>query len=326
MNGTLPISLRKPIYPQVATILLLAAAIFVPAVAGPAAASDQPSPAELVRLTVANEVAADKDTSVKHLFRSRKETGHGSQTRFYVETSDCMAVMVVANDDQPLNAEQLQQEENHLDGLRNSPEQIKHKQAQEKEDAEHTLRIVKALPDAFLYEYAGDQNEAGAIKTANPVVRLKFKPNPDYSPPSRVEQVLTGMKGELWIDEHSRRLLKIDGTLFKDVSFGWSILGHLNPGGHFLVEQADAGDGTWDVTHMSLSFTGKILLFKNLSIKSDEVFSGYQRVPANTTFAQAVDMLKAEEAKFAQDLSGKSAPISNGQAKNLRLEPEKSPH
>ena len=31
---------------------------------------------------------------------------------------------------------------------------------------------------------------------------------------------------------------------------------------------------------MSLSFTGKILLFKNIAIKSDEVFSNFRRVPA----------------------------------------------
>lgn len=50
---------------------------------------------------------------------------------------------------------------------------------------------------------------------------------------------------------------------------------------------------------MSLRFTGKILLFKNLSIKSDEVFSDFRRVRASTTFAQGVEMLKAEEAKLA---------------------------
>ncbi len=52
---------------------------------------------------------------------------------------------------------------------------------------------------------------------------------------------------------------------------------------------------------MSLSFTGKILLFKSISIKSDEVFSDFRRVPDNTTFAQGVEMLKAEEAKLAEN-------------------------
>jgi hypothetical protein len=42
-------------------------------------------------------------------------------------------------------------------------------------------------------------------------------------------------------------------------------------------------------------------LFKSIVIKSDEVFSDFRRVPADTTFAQGVEMLKAEEAKLAEN-------------------------
>jgi hypothetical protein len=87
--------------------------------------------------------------------------------------------------------------------------------------------------------------------------------------------------------------------LFREVGFGWGILGHLDKGGHFLIEQRDVGDGAWDISHMSLSFTGKILLFKSIAIKSDEVFSDFRRVPDDTTFAQGVKILEAEEARLA---------------------------
>jgi hypothetical protein len=54
---------------------------------------------------------------------------------------------------------------------------------------------------------------------------------------------------------------------------------------------------------MSLNFTGKILLLKNLSIQSTEVFSNFKRVPSDLTFAQAIELLKKEEAALAQSLS-----------------------
>jgi hypothetical protein len=54
---------------------------------------------------------------------------------------------------------------------------------------------------------------------------------------------------------------------------------------------------------MALAFTGKILLFKTLAIKSEEVFSDFRRVPAGTTFAQGIEMLKAREASLAQNRS-----------------------
>jgi len=266
----------------------------------PSVPADSPSPIELVQAAVANEVTAANDDSIKHMFRSRKQTSQGSQTRLYVETREAMAGMTIAYNDQPLTPEQMQGEEDHLTAFVKDPEQLNHKHSQEQETAEHTLRIVKALPGAFLYDYDGEEHGSADLgKEGDRLVRLRFRPNPAYRSPSRVEQVLEGMQGFLLIDSASHRIARIDGTLFKEVGFGWGILGHLDKGGHFLVEQCDGGDGSWDVSRMSLRFTGRILLFKSLAIKSDEVFSDFRPVPGDTTFAQGVQMLKAEEAKLA---------------------------
>jgi hypothetical protein len=260
------------------------------------------SPVELVRFAVAHEVAAANDSSTKHMFRSHKQTLQGSQTRLYVETQEAMAGMTIAYNDQPLTPEQMQGEKSRLTELAGSPEQLRRKHSQEQETADRTLRIVKALPDAFLYDYDGEEKGTMDIgKDAAPLVRLKFRPNPEYRPPSHVEDVLTGMQGFLLIDSAARRIARIDGTLFKEVGFGWGILGHLDKGGHFLVEQRDVGDDSWEVSRMSLIFTGKILLFKSLAIKSEEVFSNFRRVPDGTTFAQGVEILEAEEAKLAEN-------------------------
>jgi len=197
-----------------------------------------------------------------------------------------------------------------LGGLLASPEQLQRKHAQEQDNAERTLRIVKALPDAFLYQLDGEEiGTPGMSRAGVRLIRLKFRPDPGYQPPSHVEQMLEGMQGVILIDPVAKRIAKIDGTLFKEVSFGWGILGHLDKGGHFEVEQADLGDGSWGIAHMSLRFNGKILLFKSISINSDEVFSDFRRVPAETTFAQGVEMLKAELATLAQKgMKNREAP------------------
>jgi hypothetical protein len=265
-------------------------------------ASESTSPIELVRAAVANEVAASNNAQLKHRFRSRKETRAGSQTRLYVETRDAIAAMTIAYDDHPLSAQQMHDEKARLDRLAANPEELKHKHSQEKNDAEHTERIVRALPDAFLYEYDGRESSTASLgKQGDELIRLKFRPNPAYSPPSRVEEVLKGMQGIVLIDPVVRRIARIDGTLFKEVNFGWGFFGHLDKGGHFRVDQGDLGDGTWDITHMQLNFTGKILMIKSLNMSSEEVFSDFQRVPADTTFAKGVEMLKEEEAKLAAD-------------------------
>jgi hypothetical protein len=212
-----------------------------------------------------------------------------------------MAGITIAYNDKPLAPEQTRSEEARLADLVSHPEQLSRKHTQEQESADRTLRIVKALPDAFLFDYDGEQPGTPDLGLdGDRMVRLKFRPNPAYRPPSHVEDVLIGMQGIVLIDSEARRIARIDGTLFKEVSFGWGILGHLDKGGHFLVEQRNVGDGSWDVSRMSLGFTGKILLFKSIAIKSEEVFSDFRRVPADTTFAQGVELLKTEHARLAQ--------------------------
>jgi hypothetical protein len=265
--------------------------------------ADQPSesPVELVRRTVQREIAPGNGNA-RAMFLDRKETPHGAQTKLIVETREGMAGMLIAINDKPLTPEQLQTEEARLSELANNQEALKKKQKSEKEDAERENRIMKALPDAFLYEPGGTTVGSQTIgKAGDQLVRLKFRPNPKYTPPSHVEQVLTGMQGYVLIDADQHRIAKIDGTLTKEVGFGWGILGHLDRGGHFLVEQAEVTQGDWEVTHMSLSFTGKELLFKSLNIRSDEVFSNFRPAPSNLNFAQGVELLKKQEAELAEN-------------------------
>jgi hypothetical protein len=213
-----------------------------------------------------------------------------------------MAGMAVAYDGNPLTTQQRQAEEARLEQLMNSPEELAKKRQREKEDTERVTRIVRAMPDAFLYEYAGTEpGKPGLGKEGDELIRLNFRPNPKYEPPSRVEQVLSGMQGVLLIDANRRRIARIDGTLFKDVGFGWGILGHLDKGGHFLVEQGDVGDGTWDMRRIGLAFTGKILIFKHLDIKSTETYSDFRSVSTGLTFAQGVELLKKQEATLAEN-------------------------
>ncbi|HEY7095130.1 MAG TPA: hypothetical protein VH437_00270 [Terriglobales bacterium] len=250
------------------------------------------SPEELVRRTVQNELKTD---STKFMFRERKENEHGSQTKLMVQTKDAMAGMLIEVDDKQIGPDQRLQEETRLRHIASDPETLHRKQKQEKEDSGRAAQIMRALPDAFLYERDGSEvGTQGVGKQGDELVRLKFKPNPKYNPPSRTEQVLTGMQGYMLIDEKAQRLAKIDGTLFKDVAFGWGILGHLDKGGRFIVRQGEIAPGHWDVTTMDLDFTGKILLFKSLKIKSKETYSDFLPVPPDLTFAQGIDLLKKQ--------------------------------
>jgi len=58
---------------------------------------------------------------------------------------------------------------------------------------------------------------------------------------------------------------------------------------------------------MGLRFTGKLLLFKSLNIKSEEWFRDFRPIPVDVTFAQGIEMLKKENASVAASLPPKNS-------------------
>ena len=276
--------------PRAAGLLLLALALIA---STSAAQSPTPNPAELVRRAVQNEVRTDANTHF--MFKDERKTGHSSQTKLIVETREATAGMVIEQDGQPLTPQQQRAEDARLQDYIRNPEQLAWKRRQEKDNADRTLAIIKALPDAFVYE--ADGTTPGSSQVGKPgamLVRLKFHPNPKYDPPSREQQVLTGMYGHVLLDPNANRIAEIEATLERQVAFGWGILGHLDRGGHFLVQQAEVSSQQWDLTRMDLAFTGKILLFKSLTVQSSDVFSDFCPVPPDISFTQGVEMLHKE--------------------------------
>jgi len=296
---------------RIAPLFTIAAALVLSAslTAAQVPAEANISPSVLVRKAVQHELHENSNSTARFQFKDQHTTPHLSQVKLMVETREATAGLIIAQNGAPLNAEQRQAENARLRNYVNHPEELNRKRRQEREDAERTTKIIRAMPDAFVYQAEGRQQGTATVgRQGHELVRLKFRPNPDYNPPSRVEQVLTGMQGTLLIDANENRIAEIDGTLQRQVGFGWGILGHLDRGGRFLVQQADVGNGHWEVTRMELLFTGKILLFKSLNIRSTDIFSDFRQVPSDLSFAQGVELLQKQAADVnAQQQQGKVA-------------------
>jgi len=107
------------------------------------------------------------------------------------------------------------------------------------------------------------------------------------------------LQGFVLIDAEQYRLASIDATLFKDVAFGWGILGHLNRGGRFVIQQQNIADDLWQASSITFDFTGKVLFMKTINIRSTEVFSDFHRIPTELTFIQTLEMMKHQGSLLA---------------------------
>jgi hypothetical protein len=252
-------------------------------------AQDPPGdPVALVRSASWNELHAS-NSGRPFRFRLRKQDENGSTTKDIIETKDGDIARLIAVNDQPLTPEKAKAERARLDNLLAHPELQARRHKREQEDSSRSNEMIRLLPDAFLYTYRG------IVNTANgPAYRLSFVPNQNFIPPDREAQVYHGMAGELWINCAEKRMTRLDAHLISDVDFGWGIVGRLFKGGTILVEQQDVGSGHWESTHLKLNLNGKILMLKNLVIRSTEDGSGYKPVSNSLTYQDAIRMLESE--------------------------------
>jgi hypothetical protein len=253
------------------------------------------SPDVLVRQVVNNELKQSLDSGALYSFKQRTEKPKGTTTKQMVETPDGVIGRIVLKDGEPLTPDEQKKEDERINRLLD-PSQMRDKRKEQKEDEERTRTMVRAMPDAFIYKYQG--TETG--KNGQELVRMHFTPNPKFNPPSRETLVFQGMEGDMWVDPHAMRMAKIDGTMTRDVTIGWGILGRLDKGGRFIVEQGEVAKGHWDTTKLALDFTGKALIFKSIRIKSTDTFSDFRPVP-RMTVAQALDYLRKGDVQAAAD-------------------------
>jgi hypothetical protein len=167
-------------------------------------------------------------------------------------------------------------------------------------DTNKEERLFAMLPKAFFFEYGGTEGN---------LVRLTFRPDPAFSPPTHEAQVFHHMAGEVLIDPQTKRLAAIDGRLISRVNFFWGLLGHLNKGGTFSVRRADVGGGNWKLMRLKVNMHGVALFFKTIGVQENERYEDYEQIPAAMTVQQAVAQLEqAFQSANAATKSGISSP------------------
>jgi hypothetical protein len=243
-------------------------------------------PAKIVRDASYNELHSSKPGR-SFSYRQHKVDSKGSMVKEIVETKDGDVARLIEKDGKPLPPEEEQAEIDRLNNLLAHPEVQEHRHKKEQEDSARGDGMVRMLPDAFLFTFDGMVEGPNGL-----CYRLKFRPNPAFTPPDREGEVYHGMVGELWVDQAQLRLVKIDAHLISDVNFGWGVLGRLYKGGSILVQNADVGLHHWETIHMKLNLRGKLLMLKSVDFSTTEDFSDFKIQPQELGYQEAIRLLQ----------------------------------
>jgi hypothetical protein len=252
----------------------------------------QLSPDQLVRQVIHHELEAEHNDHSHWMLRLQEtKPGTGTRTEEIVQTNQGWVRRLLAINGHPLNAKQRAQDDARMRKLISDPAQERKELQSLRNDAAQAEDLMKMLPDAFLYTYAGRNGD---------LVKLNFRPNPKFHPSSRKAAVFHDMVGSVTLDVKHQRLAAIQGHLNQEVKFAGGLLGHLDKGGSFEVKQSQIGPGVWDATYMNVEMNGKALFFKTIAVHEKDIRSDYHRVSDNLTLSQAAGLLEKKSNLVAQ--------------------------
>ena len=222
---------------------MLVAGLVLAAGAGAQSQNGNPpvDPQKIVHDASYNELHA-KSPGRSFRYRQHKVEPKGSSVKEIVETKDGDVARLIEKDGRPLPPEEEQAEIDRLNHLLAHPEVQEHRHKKEQEDSARGDEMVRMLPDAFLFTFDGMVEGP-----SGPCYRLKFKPNPAFTPPDREGEVYHGMVGELWVDQAQLRLAqdRCPPHLRRELRLGrigQTLQGREHPGAKCGCRPASLGD------------------------------------------------------------------------------------
>jgi hypothetical protein len=246
--------------------------------------------------TWAADAAANELVALHHknsYLRYRMETANekGTQVRDVIESKDGTVARLIFKNGKPLTPEEDKDERERLNDMIASPATYaKHVKNGE---SEKTMadKLVPMMADAMINSYTPGQPQSGENGGALEIV-LDYKPNPKWNPPNTEAQALTGLEGRVWIDAKTRYVVRMEGTVFRGVNFGWGMLAHIYPGGKLVLNQINVGNNRWIFTDFSMQLSVRALMVKRLDIHSSAKSSGYQTI-GPMSYQDAIRLLLA---------------------------------
>jgi hypothetical protein len=292
------------------TVFLTAVALMVVATLPPrSVAQAQSAPASessdftaLIARAAYNEERA-LESPAQFQFQERLEWSWGTETRTVIETREGRADRILLFRDQPVTPEQQAKQQRRLEKLLNDKDAVREELQDQRSELQRRINMVRAFPVAFIFDLAA--REEGAI------LKFTFHPSPNFSPRDRETQMYRGMEGTAWIDVTQERIIRIEGKLVKDVSFGWGIFGKLYKGGKYEIAQTQISHGVWRITTLNVDVKGRVFIFGSFKFFRKESNSHLSATPAGTTYRHALELLltgPAEPAKPRDSSPGAAQP------------------
>ncbi len=242
----------------------------------PSALADQPDVQTIINKSVeANR--EDFKAAPDFNYRETDKTGTGSKTYQVTMIEGTPYERLIAVNGVPLPPNQEREEmqkQQHVAAQRRSesPEQRQQRIAKWQRERTRDNAMMTELTKAFDFKLIGEHKIRGFS-----VWVLRATPRPGYNPPNLDARVLTGMQGELWIDQKTYQWVKVTAQVIHPVSIE-GFLAQVEPGTRFELEKSPVAGGTWQITHFSVRSHAKVLYLFSRTGSQESTYFDFERV------------------------------------------------
>jgi len=257
------------------------------------------SPQQLIKDVAYNE-ERDRQRDSFWAYDVDQKIGQTSYAKRQVETQEGPIFRILEVNGKPLTDDERRKEQARLEHLLNSQSALARNREDHEQDEQRMQRLIKLMPDAFLYEQSGPPS--------GDIVTLSFKPNPAFNPPTYEARIFHGMAGTIEINQRLKRLVAMRGAVIDRIDFGYGLLGYVDKGGRFEVHREQVSSTRWKTDLVDVHVTGRVIFLKSVSKDHHEVRSDFEPVPTDISLNDAKHMLDQAVSENEADLQGDAKP------------------
>lgn len=240
-----------------------------------AVAQQQEDPATIVRKSAeAND--RDWEEVPKYDNYERDRTKDGDKTYAVTMLEGSPYQRVVAINGRKLTGDKEKEEQKKYekavsDRQHETAEQRSKRIAKYEAERKRDHTMLQQMTSAFDFHLVGKKHLLGRN-----VYVLKATPRKGYKAPDRDSEVLTGMEGELWIDQKTYQWVKVEAHVVHPVRIE-GFLAEVEPGTMFEVEKRPVTDSIWMASHFAMKSNAKVLFVVSRKGEEDDTYFNYHK-------------------------------------------------
>jgi hypothetical protein len=203
---------------------------------------------------------------------------------------------LIQKDDKPLSEKDQKKEdekmEKFLAKLRNQSEEEREKHAaKEKKEREEGRAFLRDMVNAYDFTLVGEENISGSDAWV-----IEATPRKDFHPTQPHADILSKIKGKLWIEKKDYNWVKVEAETFDTISFGLFLF-RVHKGTRLSFEQLHMNDEVWLTRRFYLNGGARIALFKNEAVEQEDTFSNYKKFATSSRILPGVKEVPADTPK-----------------------------